>query len=181
MGVRLATIELTGAPVRVMTGDSPGVLADGILGVDVRGTSVEGAPHVVVQVLLDDDRPDFDPALYDAPVVVDVLGGDAGMLASELADHDRFRRALRDERDQGRPQRRGVLLLTDGELPERWVRLAFLALPIAATSGATLVLRRAAPEELVDGVERAYADGAIGDDERAAALTTIEHLHPLRP
>ncbi|MFN7149196.1 MAG: hypothetical protein ACK4V6_06920, partial [Microthrixaceae bacterium] len=130
---------------------------------------------------LDDDRPDFDPALYDAPLVVDVLGADAGMLASELADHDRFRRALRDERDQGRPQRRGVLLLTDGELPERWVRLAFLPLELAATGGATLALRRVAPEELVDGVERAHADGAIGDDERTAALTTIEHLHPRWP
>ncbi|MFN7150362.1 MAG: hypothetical protein ACK4V6_12890, partial [Microthrixaceae bacterium] len=93
--MRLATIELTGAPVRVMAGDAAGVLADGVLGVDVRGTSVDGAAHVVVQVLLDDDRPDFDPALYDAPLVVDVLGADAGMLASELADHDRFRRALR--------------------------------------------------------------------------------------
>jgi hypothetical protein len=179
--VQLASIQLTGDPVRVMAGEPATVLADGVLGVDVRGTSVEGTPHVVVQVLLDDDRPDFDPDLYDAPVVVDVLGSDAVMLASELADHDAFRRALRDERDEGRPERRGVLLLTDGELPERWVRLAFLPLPLDSTDGATLVLRRAATDELVAGVERAYADGAIGDAERTAALTTIEHLHPRRP
>jgi hypothetical protein len=179
--VQLASIELTGAPVRVMGGNGSAGLAAGVLGVDVRSTSVDGAERVVVQVLLDDDHPDFDRGLYDAPMVVDVLGADATMLASELADHDRFRRALRDEREQGRSERRGVLLLTDGELPAPWVRLAFLALSLASTRGATLVLRRASTEELVDGVERAYADGAITDAERSAARSTIEHLHPRQP
>jgi hypothetical protein len=68
-------------------------------------------------------------------------------------------------------------LLTDGELPPPWIRLCFLPLALTAGAGATLVLRRTTVEDLVAGVERSAAEGAITDNERVAALTAIEHLH----
>lgn len=174
----LAEIELAGSPVRVMAADDGAQLAGDVLGVDVTRRRIGGAEHTVVQVLLDDDRPAFDRALYDAPVLVDVVGRDGELVGRELLDHDRFRRALRDERDAGVDERRGVLLLTDGALPERWVRLAFVPVPLVATAGASLRLRRTTVDDLVAGVEQATLDGVMTDAERSTVLTTIDQLHP---
>lgn len=178
--MHLATVDLLGAPTQVMSGhDTPGArLSPDVAGVDVRPTLIEGAEHTVVQVLLDDDRPDFDPGLYEAPIVVELLDRSSEVVARELLDHDAFRRALHAERQQGESVRRGVLVLTGGELPARWVRLAFLPIPVASTAGTTLQLRRTSVAELVEGVERAAMAGSMTDGERNAASTAIEHLHP---
>jgi hypothetical protein len=131
----------------------------------------------VVQVMLDDDRPGFDPSLFDAPLLVEVTDAQGALLARELVDHDEFRRALQAEREAGRSERRGVLLLTRGELPPPWIRLCFLATPLPESAGGQLVLGRTSVDELVAGVERSAAEGAVTDAERRTALTTIEHLH----
>ena len=170
-------LELDGGPRRELTDDSQRE-ATGLVGVDVAETRVEGGSRTVVQLLLDDDRPGFDRTLLDAPVVAEVIGADGHALAREPFDHDAFRRRLLEERREGESVTRGVLLLTDGEPPPPWVRLAFLPLPIRATEGTRLVVRRTAVEELRAGVERAHAAGAVGDDERRALLTSIEQLHP---
>ena len=111
--VVLARIDLTGAPLQLMAHDVPGVLADGVLGVDVRAGSVEGADHTVVQVMLDDDRPGFDRTLLDGPLLADVVDAAGSLAARELLDHDRFRQELRAEREQ---RRRGA---TRGAGPDR--------------------------------------------------------------
>jgi hypothetical protein len=71
-----------------------------------------------------------------------------------------------------------VLLLDDGQVPEPWVRLAFLPVTLATTAGTTLQLQRTTVDELVEGIERAAADGAMSSAERTGALTAVEHLHP---
>jgi hypothetical protein len=155
----------------------PAELADGILGVALDATTVDGVAHTVVQVMLDDDRDDFDRGLLDAPMVAEVVTPVGDVVARELLDHDAFRRALHDERERGESVRRGVLLLDAGALPEPWIRLAFLPVPIDRTVGTTLQLRRATVDELLDGVARAVLDGRMSDAEGVAARTTIEHLH----
>src|SRR5690349_20469098 len=102
----------------------------GLLGVDVRGRSIDGQDQTVVQILLDDDRPGFDPTLLDAPMVAELTDPDGRTVATEPFDHDRFRQRLRAERDAGESVLRGVLVLTDGELPPPYVRLAFLPVAI---------------------------------------------------
>lgn len=175
--MELARIALTGGPVRVERVNGSSTLSTDVLGIDVAERTIDGVDHTVVQVMLDDDRPGFDPALFDAPVLAEVTAPDGSLSARELLDHDRFRTALRDERNAGRSERRGVLLLTDGSLPPPWIRLCFLRMALTAGAGATLVLRRTTVEDLVAGVERSAAEGAITDNERVAALTAIEHLH----
>jgi hypothetical protein len=176
--VLLARIDLTGAPLRVMAGEPGATLVPELIGVDVTRRAVDGVEHTVVQVLLDDDRPDFAPAFYDAPIVADVVHPDGSVVARELLDHDRFRRQLAAEREEGRSERRGVLLLDDGQVPEPWVRLAFLPVTLATTAGTTLQLQRTTVDELIEGIERAAADGAMSSAERTGALTAVEHLHP---
>jgi hypothetical protein len=175
--MEIARIGLTGAPVRVERATDPSSLAPDVLGVDVAGRLIDGVAHTVVQVMLDDDRPGFDDAMFDAPLLAEVVDDQGALLARELVDHDRFRRQLQAERDAGRSERRGVLLLSDGSLPPPWIRLCFMALPLDDGVGATLVLRRTSVEELVAGVEHSSAEGALTDNERIAALTAIEHLH----
>ena len=176
--VVLARIDLTGAPSQLMAHDAPGVLSEGLLGVDVRAGSVEGTDQTVVQVMLDDDRPGFDPTLLDAPLLADVVDATGSLAARELLDHDRFRQELRTEREQGVEERRGVLVLTGGELPPPWIRLAFLPIALPATVGGSLVLTRTTAEALQAGVDAAAAAGEMTDGEHAAAVATIEHLHP---
>jgi hypothetical protein len=175
--MELARIDLTGAPVRIERGSGASPLAPDVLGVDVTGRVIDGVAHTVVQLMLDDDRPGFDPNLLDSPVLAELVNADGALQARELADHDRFRRALQAERAAGRSERRGVLLLTRGELPPPWIRLCFLAVPLDAGAGGSLVLRRTSVDELVAGVERSAAEGAVTDAERLAALTTVDHLH----
>ncbi len=109
------------------------------------------------------------------PIVVDAAGS---LAARELLDHDRFRQELLAEREGGVEERRGVLVLTGGELPPPWIRLAFLPVALSATAGSSLVLARTTAEVLLAGVEAATAAGEMTDGERAAAIATIEHLHP---
>ncbi len=174
----LARIDLTGAPLQLMAHDAPGVLADGLLGIDVSAGSVEGTVHTVVQVMLDDDRPGFDRTLLDGPLLADVIDAGGSLVARELLDHDRFRRELLAEREQGVEERRGVLVLTGGEPPPPWIRLAFLPVALPATARCSLVVARSTAEELLAGVEAATGAGEMTDDERAAAVATIGHLHP---
>jgi hypothetical protein len=131
-----------------------------------------------VQVLLDDDDPAFDRTLLDAPLVAAVHDANGSMLAREPFDHDAFRRQLRYERDAGESFTRGVLVTTRGQLPPPWVRLAFLPLTIASTTGCELVISQTTVDALRHGVERAFADGEITDADRRALLASIEQRHP---
>jgi hypothetical protein len=176
--VLLASIDLTGAPVRVTADQAGAALAADLVGVDVARTEVDGVEHTVVQVLLDDDRVGFDPTLLEGPLLVEVVRPDGTVVAREPADHDRFRRELQAERGSSHGERRGVLLLTAGELPPPWIRLAFLPIALHDTSATVLRLQRSTVAELLDGVERAAAAGAMSDADRRAALIAIEHLHP---
>jgi hypothetical protein len=170
-------LELDGRPRRELT-DPRQLARTGLVGVDVAATTVDGAPRTVVQLLFDDDQPSFDRALLHAPIVAEVVGPDGEPLAREPFDHDAFRRQLRAEQDAGESTTRGVLLLTGGELPPPWVRLAFLPVPLERTGGARLVLRRTTVEELRAGVEQAHGAGAIDERERQGLLTVIDQLHP---
>lgn len=186
----LARVALTGEAVQHMAGAPGTSLAHGVLGVDVRGRVVEGTPHVVVQLLLDDDVADVDSSLLDAPLIAEVLATDTdegatdtgsgtdAVIARELFDHDAFRRRLHEDRRRGTSQLRGVLVLTDGQLPPPWIRMAFLPIDLAATAGAELVLGRRSTEQLLDDVHAAHAAGRISETERTAAIVTLEQRHP---
>lgn len=176
--MELVRLELTGAPLRVTPELDPSMSTPGLLGVDIAARDVEGLAHTVVQVLFDDDTPGFDAGLLDGPLLVDVLDARGEVLGRELLDHDRFRRQLRAERDLGRSNLRGVLVLTDGSLPPPWVRLAFVPIALSDTAGTTLVLHRSSVPDLLAGVEAAYGDGQLTDDERRTAITSIEQRHP---
>ena len=58
------------------------------------------------------------------------------------------------------------------------MRLAFVPVPLVATAGASLRLRRTTVDDLVAGVEQATLDGVMTDAERSTVLTTIDQLHP---
>lgn len=176
--IELARLPLAGRPARRMA-DEPGpALGPGVLGVDVSPRSVDDVAHTVVQLLLDDDQAGFDQSLLDTPVVADVLAADGTLVARELFDHDRFRRRLRRERDDGGAELRGVLVLTDGELPPPWVRMAFLRVPLDSTAGTELVVARSTADELATAVHDSHAAGLIGESDRATALMTLEQRHP---
>lgn len=177
--MELLRLELTGGPVRVLTEDSGSAAAgQGLLGVDVTGRAVDGSPRTVVQVLFDDDLPGFDRSLLDDPIVAELIDPDGRPVAREPLDHDAFRRRLNSEREAGESVTRGVLVLTDGEPPPPWVRLGFLPIGLTETTGTTLVLRRTTVDALVEGVEVAYREGAVTDNERDGLLTVIAQLHP---
>lgn len=171
------TLDLDGGPRRVVL-DAASPNPVGVVGVDVAPRDIDGVAHTVVQLLLDDDAAGFDAALLDAPIVAEVRDTDGTVLARELFDHDVFRRRLRIERDQGRSTARGVLLLDQGSLPPPWIRLAFLAVPIESTAGATLVIADSTVDALRGGIEAAHSAGELSDDERATALQTLQHRHP---
>lgn len=175
----LATLELTGGPARVMATDGP-VLAGphGVLGVDVAGRTIDGRRWTVVQLLVDDDHPLLDRSLLDGPVVARVTEPDDTVRALEPFDHDGFRRRLHAERLEGESTTRGVLVLTDGELPPPYVRLAFLPADPGELLGTTLTVATTTVEELVAGAEAAHGRGEITDDERTALLTAIDQRHP---
>lgn len=177
--MELARIELSGRPVQTMAEDpSSPIGRHGLLGIDVRGRSIDGVEQTVVQILLDDDRPDFDRALLEAPLVAELRRPDGQVLAQEPFDHDRFRQRLLAEREAGESVARGVLVLTDGALPPPWVRLAFLPVHLAATAGAVLTLRRTTVLDLLAALDDAYARGEITDQERLAITISIEQRHP---
>jgi hypothetical protein len=150
----------------------------GVLGVDVTGLAVEGVDHTVVQVLFDDDAPAFDRELLDAPLVAELRQPSGDVVVRDLFDHDRFRRDLRADQEAGRDELRGVLVLTGGQLPPPYVRLAFLPVAVEATAGTTLAVVRTDVPELFVAVDDALAREEIDEDEHRALLTTIEQRHP---
>ncbi len=183
--MELLRIEMTGAPLQALPEAAHRAAAAGLVGVDVTARSVEGVAHTVVQALFDDDRPGFDRSLLDGPLVADlltpstgVLDGGADVLDRALFDHDEFRRRLLTEREAGESITRGVLVLTDGEVPPPWIRLAFLPVELSRTAGAELVVRRSSVEELAAAVDAAHASGVLTDDQRAVGRMSIEQFHP---
>ena len=177
--MELASVDLSGTPTQVMAEDAGSPMGrHGVAGIDVRGRVIDGNDQTIVQVLLDDDRPGFDATLLDAPLVAELTGADGTSIAQEPFDHDRFRQRLRAERDAGESVARGVLVLTDGELPPPWVRLAFLPVAIDATAGSTLTVRRTTVTDLLAALDEAYARGEVTDQERLAITITIEQRHP---
>lgn len=179
--VELMVLDLDGGPVQVLASDrSAAAGPHGVVGVDVAARTIDGVHWTVVQLLLDDDHPLFDRTLLDAPLVAELGGrhGDGAVLALEAFDHDAFRRRLLHEHTEGVASTRGVLVLTGGQLPPPYVRLAFLPMELAETAGARLVVRRTTVAELVAGVEHAFGAGTISEDERRALLVSIEQRHP---
>lgn len=174
----LLRLELIGGPGRVETSVGSPAWERGVLGVDVTGLAVEGVDHTVVQVLFDDDAPAFDRALLDSPLVAELRNPAGEVQVRDLFDHDRFRQALRADQEAGGDELRGVLVLTGGELPPPYVRLAFLPLPIGATAGTTLAVVRTDVPELVMAVDDALEREEIDEVEHRGLLTTIEQRHP---
>lgn len=178
----LARTGLSGGRARVAPGDNGSTyVGQGVLGLDVAPRQIERTDYTVVQVLFDDDEPDFDRTLLEEPMVAELRDEHGDLLVREPFDHEQFRQQLLQERQAGESVRRGVLVLTDGELPPAWIRLAFLPVSLDTTSGATLEVRRTSVTELRAGVEQAYAEGRIGDAERHALLTSIDQRHPSDP
>lgn len=176
--VDLLRLELIGAPGRVETAPGSPAWERGVLGVDVSATVVDGAPHTVAQVLFDDDAPGFERDLLDQPLVAELRTPSGDVVVRDLFDHDRFRRALLDEQHAGESNLRGVLVLTGGELPPHYVRLAFLPVPVDGTAGTTLAVVRTDVPELHTAVEDALERGEISEVEHQALLTSIEQRHP---
>lgn len=174
----LLRLELIGGAGRVETAPGSPAAERGILGLDVSGTTIDGTDLTAVQVLFDDDVPGFDRALLDAPLVAELRDNEDRVLVRELFDHDEFRRQLLAEREAGESERRGVLVLTGGELPPPYVRLAFLPTPVHATDGATLVVVRTEVPDLVMAVDDALERGDVDEAEHQALLTSIEQRHP---
>ncbi|MBK9561510.1 MAG: hypothetical protein IPO44_18755 [Candidatus Microthrix sp.] len=85
-------------------------------------------------MMFDDDRSGFDPSLIDPPSSPR-CGRRRATWSLELFDHDAFRRRLYAERQAEGDELHGVLVLSDGELPPRYLRLAFLPVPLAGTAG----------------------------------------------
>lgn len=178
--MELISTPLDGGPTQVLVQDPSSDGPHGVVGIDVAARTIDGTHWTVVQLLLDDDHPLFDRTLLEAPVVAELRGRhpDPAVLALEPFDHDAFRRQLQHERTTGETTTRGVLVLTSGQLPPAYVRLAFLPLELAQTAGTELVVRRTTVAELVAGAEAAHARGEITDDERRSLLIGIEQRHP---
>ena len=181
----LLAVPLAGGPTQFLVPDEAAIDGPfGIVGVDVASRTIDGHHWTVVQLLLDDDHPLFDPTLLAAPIVAEVRthghGGGSGpaVIALEPFDHDAFRQQLQAEQAAGESTTRGVLVRTGGQLPPPYVRLAFLPIELAATAGTDLLVRRTTVAELVAGAEDAYARGEITDDERRGLLVSIEQRHP---
>ncbi len=171
-------LELIGGPGRVETAVGSPAWERGVLGVDVSSLNVEGVDHTVVQVLFDDDAPAFDGALLDSPLVAELRTPSGDVVVRDLFDHDRFRRELRADQESGRSELRGVLVITAGELPPPYVRLAFLPVGVDGTAGTTLAVVRTDVPDLVMAVDDALERGEIDETEHGALLTTIEQRHP---
>lgn len=174
----LLNVELSGvaAQAETATGSAPYDL--GVLGLAVDSKEIDGTDHTVVQVMFDDDRSDFDASLLECPLVAEVRTPAGDVLTRELFDHDRFRRRLQADRESKGTELRGVLLLTGGALPPPYLRLGFLALPLADTAGCILAVVRTGRSELVAAVEAGFADGSLTDAEYRALGTAIDQRHP---
>lgn len=175
----LFRVESMGRPSQVQTAPGSPPFERGILGAALSPKQIDGTEHTVVQLMLDDDRPGFDPLLLDCPLVAEIRTPAGDVVTRELFDHDVFRRRLHAERAAGGDELRGVLLLTDGELPPAYLRLAFLTVSVADTAGCDLVVVRSARDELVGAIDAGRADGSLSEREHRGLLTTIEQRHPV--
>ncbi len=174
----LLRLELIGGPGRVETAPGSPASARGVLGVDVTDITVEGEEHTAVQVLFDDDVPGFEVSLLDGPLVAELRNPAGDVVVRDLFDHDRFRRELLAEQQAGESERRGVLVLTGGELPPHYVRLAFLPMALADTEGTTLAVVPTEVHELRSAVDDALERNEIDEVEHRALLVSIEQRHP---
>ena len=176
--MELLKAELSGVAAQVETATGSGPYDMGILGLAVHPKEIDGLEHSVVQMMFDDDRSDFDPSLLECPLVAEVRTPAGDLVARELFDHDGFRRRLHAEREAEGDELHGVLVLSEGELPPPYLRLAFLPMPLAATAGHTLSVVRSGRGELIDGVEAGFADGSLTDRQRRHLIVAIEQRHP---
>lgn len=171
-------MESMGRPAQMQTQPGSPEFEHGVLGAALSPKMIDGTEHTVVQVMLDDDRPAFDRSLLDCPLVAEIRTPAGDVVTRELFDHDRFRRDLHDERAAGGDELRGVLLLTNGELPPAYLRLAFLDVPIADTEGCRLVVVRSTRDDLLEAVDAGRVDGSISEREHRGLTITIEQRHP---
>jgi hypothetical protein len=176
--VELIRVRSTGGAAQVQTVVGSPPFEAGVLGVALSPKVVDGSERTVVQLMLDDDRGGFDRSLLDCPLVAEVRTPAGDLVTRDLFDHDGFRRRLSDERSQGGDELRGVLVITAGELPPAYLRLAFLDLPVAHTAGCDVVVTRHQRDRLLDVVDRAFADGSVDEREHHGLRTTIEQRHP---
>ena len=174
----LLRLELIGGPGRVETAPGSTAAERGVVGVDVSALSVEGDPHTVVQLLFDDDAPGFDRSLLDAPLLAELRNATGDVAIRDLFDHHEFRARLLAEQQAGGNELRGVLVLPQGELPPPYVRLAFLAVPLEKTAGATLAIVRTEVDALTTAVDDALAQGQIDRIEHRSMKIAVEQRHP---
>ncbi len=150
----------------------------GVLGLALSPKMIDGGEHTVVQLMLDDDRPGFDRTLIDCPLMAEIQTPAGDIVTRELFDHDGFRQRLHAERAAGGDEMRGVLLLTDGQLPPAYLRLAFLTIPVADTDGCVLAVVRSERDDLVVAIDAGRAAGSLADSEFRSLTTMIEQRHP---
>lgn len=177
--MELLRIRSMGRPAQMQTAPGSPPFEHGVLGAAMSPKPIDGNEHTVVQLMLDDDRPGFDRSLLDCPLVAEIRTPGGEVLTRELFDHDRFRQGLRDERVAGGDELRGVLLLTDGELPPAYLRLAFLSVPVPDTEGCDLVVTRSERDALLGAIDAGRDDGSLREDEHRGLRTTIEQRHPV--
>ena len=176
--MELLHLALGGQPSQMQTAPGDPPFDAGLLGVALSPKDIDGTPHTVVQAMFDDDRPGFDSSLLDCPLTAEIRTPAGDVVTRELFDHDTFRRALHAERAGGGNELRGVLLLTGGELPPAYLRLAFLDLPIGDTAGCSLVIARSDRDDLVEAIDAGLQDGSLSDGEHRSLATMIEQRHP---
>lgn len=176
--MELLKVELSGGPTQAETATGSDPYDAGVLGVAVHPKEIDGLEHTVVQLMFDDDRDGFDPSLIGCPLVAEVRSETGDLVARELFDHDAFRRRLHAEQQAEGDELRGVLVLSEGELPPSYLRLAFLPVPLAATAGQQLRVVRSGRDELIEGVEAGFADGSLTDRQRRHLIVAIEQRHP---
>lgn len=179
--MELLRTDLPGRPMQVETAPGSVPFERGILGIAVSPKDIEGSEHTVVQLLLDDDQAGFDRALLDCPMVAELRTPAGDVITRELFDHDRFRSQLHQERQAGGNELRGVLVLTGGELPPPYIRLAFLAVPVTDTGGCSLFVVRTERDDLLAAIDAGHADGSLTDREHRGLRTTVEQRHPVEP
>ncbi len=162
----------------MQTAPGDGPFLAGVLGVALSPKVIDGSEHTVVQLLLDDDRPAFDDSLLDCPLVAEIRTPAGDIVTRELFDHDEFRRRLHAERADGGHELRGVLLLTGGQLPPAYLRLAFLSIPVGDTDGCALAVVRSGRDDLMDAIDAGRLDGSLADSEFRSLSTMIDQRHP---
>jgi hypothetical protein len=176
--MELLRVETMGRPAQVQTPPGSPAFERGVLGAALSPKVIDGREHTVVQVMLDDDRPGFDRSLLDCPMVAEIQTPAGDVVTRELFDHDAFRRELHAEKAAGGDELRGVLLLSGGELPPTYLRLAFLDVPVGDIDGCDLVVVRSDRDDLIAAIDAGLADGSLSEREHRGLRTTIEQRHP---